>query len=67
MWFNQSIDEVLKKLNTDQKKGLSDEEAKVRLGKYGLNKLLGKKKKSIFRMFIGQLRDWLIYILLVAV
>ena len=67
MWFNQSIDEVLKELNTDPKKGLSDEEAKGRLEKYGLNKLLGKKTESAFRMFIEQLRDWLIYILLAAV
>jgi P-type Ca2+ transporter type 2C len=67
MCFNRSIDEVLKELDTDQKKGLSDEEVNLRLKKYGLNQLLAKKKKSISRIFIEQLRDWLIYVLLVAV
>jgi Ca2+-transporting ATPase len=67
MWFNQSIEEVQKGLVTDLKKGLSDEEVNVRLLKFGLNRLLAKKKKGIFRIFIEQLRDWLIYILLAAV
>jgi P-type Ca2+ transporter type 2C len=67
MWVTKSIVEVLKELEVDPVQGLSDLEAKVRLGKYGPNKLLGKKKKSIIRMFFEQLQYWLIYILLVAV
>jgi len=67
MWFTKSNEEVLNELIVDPLQGLSDTEAKVRLGKYGQNKLLGKKKKSIFSMFTEQLQDWLIYILLVAV
>jgi len=67
MWFTKSIEDILKELDVDSEKGLSEEEAKIRLGKYGANKLLGKKKKGIFRMFIAQLQEWLIYILLVAV
>jgi Ca2+-transporting ATPase len=67
MWFSKSISEVLKEINTDPAKGLSEEEAISRLKISGENKLLGKKKKSIFKMFITQLREWLIYILLVAV
>ena len=67
MWFTKSNEEVLNELIVDPLQGLSDTEAKVRQEKYGLNKLLGKKKKSIFSMFTEQLQDWLIYILLVAV
>jgi len=67
MWFTKSNEEVLKEVNVDSLQGLSEEEAKLRLVKYGPNKLIGKRKKSIFRMFIAQLQDWLIYILLVAV
>lgn len=67
MWFNQSIADVLKKLNTDPTNGLSDEEVRKKLAKYGLNQLLSKKKKSFLRIFMEQLRDWLIYILLAAV
>ncbi len=67
MWFTKSNEEVIKELGVDPIQGLSDEEVKIRLEKYGPNKLLAKKKKSIFRIFIAQLMDWLIYILLVAV
>ena len=67
MWFNQSIADVLKELNTDPTKGLSDEEVRKKLAEYGLNQLLSKKKKSFLRIFMEQLRDWLIYILLAAV
>lgn len=56
------------KINSvDPANGLSDEEALVRLKKYGANKLQAEKKKSIFRMFFAQLKNWLIYILLGAV
>ncbi|MEI8225541.1 MAG: cation-translocating P-type ATPase [Bacteroidota bacterium] len=67
MWFSKSKEEVLREINVDPLHGLSEEEAKARLEKYGVNKLLGKKKKSIFKMFIAQLQDWLIYVLFVAV
>ncbi|MCX6320302.1 MAG: cation-transporting P-type ATPase, partial [Bacteroidia bacterium] len=67
MWFSKSKEEVLKEINVDPLHGLSEEEAKARLEKYGVNKLRGKKKKSIFQMFIAQLQDWLIYVLFVAV
>ena len=67
MWFTKSKEEVLSEINVDPSQGLSEEEAKVRLEKYGPNKLLAKKKKSIFQLFIAQLQEWLIYILFAAV
>lgn len=67
MWFSKSTEEVLKEINVNLSQGLSDEEAKTRLGKYGLNKLASKKKKSIFQLFFTQLQEWLIYILFAAV
>ena len=67
MWFTKSNEEVLKELDVDPLQGLSGGELKIRLEKYGPNKLLAKKKKGVFRMFTEQLQDWLIYILLVAV
>jgi len=67
MWFSKSINEVHKELNVDPLLGLSEEDAKVRLDKYGPNKLKGKKKKSVFLLFIAQLQEWLIYILFAAV
>jgi len=67
MWFTKSIEEVLKELNVESAKGLSEIETKTRLDKFGANKLLRKKKKNILQIFISQLKDWLIYILFAAV
>jgi Ca2+-transporting ATPase len=67
MWFIKSNEEVLNELDVDLLKGLSEEEAKIRLEKYGLNKLTAKKKKNILQLFVAQLQEWLIYILFAAV
>lgn len=67
MLFLKSIEAILSEMNVDPSKGLSDDEAKIRLETHGQNKLQAKKKKSIFLMFIAQLQDWLIYILFAAV
>jgi Ca2+-transporting ATPase len=67
MWFTKTSEDVLKELGVDLSQGLSAEEAKVRLEKYGSNQLLAKKKKNIFQLFFAQLREWLIYILFAAV
>lgn len=67
MWYTKSKEEVLKELNVDPVEGLNDEEVLARREKYGYNRLQAKKKKSIFQLFIGQLKDWLIYVLLAAV
>jgi P-type Ca2+ transporter type 2C len=66
MWFSKSQQEVLKELNVDPSTGLTNEEAKTRLDKYGRNKLKGKPKKSLLSIFFAQLQDMLIYVLLGA-
>lgn len=66
MWFNKNSKEVINELSTDLINGLSSSEAKLRLTKYGLNKIQGKKKKSIFQLFLAQINDIMIYILLIA-
>ena len=53
--------------SVDLAQGLSHEEAKRRLEEYGYNKLQTYKRKSILQLFIGQLNDALIYVLLGAV
>lgn len=65
-WFMKSQKEVLKNLNVDENIGLTSDEAKSRLSKYGSNKLQGKKKKTVFQLFLGQLQDTLIYVLIAA-
>ncbi len=66
MWFTKSQEQVLNELNVDQKKGLSTKEVKKRLEKYGYNKLKSKAKKSLLELFIAQLKDVLIYVLIGA-
>ena len=66
MWFTKSQKDVLKELNVDPKVGLTTGEVNVRLEKYGQNKLKGKAKKTLLQLFIAQLQDMLIYVLIAA-
>ena len=62
-----SHEETVKALESDVEKGLSSEEAKIRLEKYGPNKLEEKKKKSWIRIFFEQMANPMIYVLFGAV
>ncbi len=64
-WYQKDITRVFKELETSLE-GLSKEEAEKRLKKFGPNELVEKKKKSPFIMFLGQFRDFMIIVLIVA-
>jgi len=72
-WYNeemnepskQTIAEVLKTLDTSER-GLSGEEALLRLKKYGKNALPEKRPESYLGIFFRQFRDPLIYVLFAA-
>lgn len=64
-YYKQEYEETLDELKTS-KSGLSNEEAKVRLQKYGHNKLKETKKKSIFIMFLSQFKDAMLIILIIS-
>ncbi len=66
MWFSKSQEEVLRELDVNVNTGLTGEEAQERLEKYGENKLKEKPKKSIVALFLAQLNNMLIYVLLGA-
>ncbi len=66
MWYKKSKNEILKELDVDEKNGLSSTEALRRLEKYGKNKLETKKKKTLFKQFLSQLKNVMIYILIIA-
>lgn len=66
MWFSKTHEEALKEFDVNPSTGLTVEEAKKRLSKYGENKLKGKPKKSLISLFLSQLKDMLIYVLLGA-
>ena len=65
-WFHKSVKEVIKTLNTDEEKGLSQEEVSKRYEKYGKNELKAKPKKSLFVKFLEQFKDFMIIVLIIA-
>ncbi|GAA0739460.1 calcium-transporting P-type ATPase, PMR1-type [Clostridium oceanicum] len=66
MWFNKTSEQIFEKLNTNLETGLTLKEVENRREKYGYNTLKSAEKKSIIKLFIEQLNDILIYILLGA-
>ena len=65
-YYTLDTKEVLKNLDTSIN-GLTKEEVKNRLNKYGKNELPKQKKESIFELFMGELISPMEIILLVAV
>lgn len=65
LWHTLSTEEVFKKLKTSEK-GLSEEEAEIRLKEYGLNRIKEVHKISPFKIFLEQLNSLLIYLLFAA-
>lgn len=63
----KTAQDVEKEFSTDFKNGLTSEEAKRRLEKYGPNKLEEKKKKTWFQIFIEQMKNPMIYVLFAAI
>ena len=63
---NLTVDEVSKRCETDVKGGLSEAEARRRLELYGPNELPAEEGKSIWQLFLDQINDLLIKILILA-
>ncbi len=64
-WHTMSIDEILKRLESSFY-GISNDEAKSRLLKYGPNKLVEMQKRSPLMMFLDQFKDFMILVLIGA-
>lgn len=62
----QNIQETVSKLNSDTVKGLTEGEAFRRLQQNGRNEMRAARKKTKIQLFLEQLKDPLIYILLIA-
>jgi Ca2+-transporting ATPase len=67
IWHSIEAPQVLKELDTDLHKGLTEDEVKKRLEKYGYNELKKEEKISPFTLFINQFKNILIIILIVAI
>ena len=66
MFEKQNIQETINKLKSDAVKGLTDGEAFRRLQQNGRNEMKAARKKTKIQLFLEQLKDPLIYILLIA-
>jgi hypothetical protein len=60
------IGELLARLATDERRGLSEAVARSRLAHYGPNELAAEKRAPPWRRFLSQFQDVLVILLLVA-
>ena len=61
------VNELVKVMNTSIEDGLSEAEVNNRLEKYGKNELVKEKGKTAWQIFLGQFKDFLIYLLIFAI
>ena len=66
MFYQKKTEQIANELNVNVSSGLSSSEAKARLEKNGPNALKEKEKKTRLQMFLAQLNEPMIYILMVA-
>lgn len=66
MFYQKSIDQILKEFKTNKDSGLTFTEAQKRLAKYGPNILPAKKPESLLVKFLSQFKSLLILILLLS-
>jgi len=64
---SMKAEDVIKALDSSRENGLTEEEVVVRIEKYGKNELIKQKGKTAFQIFIGQFKDFLIYLLYFAI
>ena len=64
--YRQTVADVLAALGTDARRGLSTDNARSRLEKYGPNELAAEAPVPAWRRFLAQFRDVLVILLLVA-
>ena len=65
-YYSIQGDEITKQMQSNLSTGLSDEEAELRLKKYGRNKITESKKRSPILIFISQFKSPIVYLLLFA-
>ena len=66
IWHSAPLSNVIEELKTDPERGLPTGEAENRLREFGPNRLHEKKKKSFWKRFSEQLKDFMVIILIIA-
>ena len=65
-WFNKSVEDTCKILETNLEDGLNNEQVLSKRQKHGYNELAQKKKKSLIVKFLEQFKDFMIIVLIIA-
>jgi len=65
-WHSLETPQVLQQLKVDDRKGLTADEVRARLDRYGSNELKKEERASPFTLFLNQFKNILIVILLIA-
>ena len=65
-WHSRTAEETASLLNSDLKKGLSEQRAKKLLAEHGENVLKGKKQNSVIKQFLLQFKDFCVIILFIS-
>ncbi len=64
--YARPVEEVIGAFEVEAEKGLSEVDAKRRMGKYGPNRLREQKQKPVFRIFLDQVTGPVVYLLAAA-
>ncbi|MCA1321341.1 cation-translocating P-type ATPase [Bacillus tianshenii] len=65
-WHEMRTEEVVEKINSNVKNGLSESEAKNRLLQFGANELQEAERPNAFLVFLEQFKDFMVVVLLAA-
>jgi Ca2+-transporting ATPase len=65
-YWQNSPDELARLFTTDLNRGLSSDEARSRYAKHGANQLAEKKGEGPLALFLGQFKNFIIWVLVVA-
>ncbi|MEM2943979.1 MAG: cation-translocating P-type ATPase [Methanomassiliicoccales archaeon] len=65
-WHSLKREDVVSALDTDAEKGLSEEEARARLEKYGFNEIVRSDALSPLKIFASQFKNLMVIILVIA-
>jgi len=65
-WYSKEVEEIVQELQTNLDQGLSTDEANKRIQEYGSNSLQEPPPRRLISMFIAQLKEILVLILIIA-
>ncbi len=65
-WHARSVEETFGELKTDPQYGLTKEEARLRLSRFGLNELAERPRPTFWKMLLDQFNNFLVLLLIAA-